>query len=95
MPRLHMQVWQPVTEWKACKKVLSCCQARVIFCLRSEWKACFTPQARNLSFKTWKAVFTNIRFVPGRQNAKCKRGIRFTNAIINRTKSDEFGMVSV
>jgi len=35
MPRLYMQVWQPGTEKKAFKKVLSCCQARAIFCLWS------------------------------------------------------------
>jgi len=35
MPRLHMQVWQPGTERRACIKVLSCCQARAIFCLWS------------------------------------------------------------
>jgi len=28
-----MQVWQPGNERKARKKVLSCCQARAIFCL--------------------------------------------------------------
>jgi len=33
MPRLHMQVRQPDTERKACKKVLSCCQPRATFCL--------------------------------------------------------------
>jgi len=33
LPRLYMQVCQPGTEMKASKKVLSCCQARAIFCL--------------------------------------------------------------
>jgi len=33
MPRLHLQVWHLGTERKACKKALSCCQARAIFCL--------------------------------------------------------------
>jgi len=62
MLRLHMQVWQPDTERKTCKKVLSCCQARAIFCLWRGKKACFILQARNLNFKIWKAVFTNVRF---------------------------------
>jgi len=35
MPRLYMQVWQPGTERKASKKVLSFCQARAKFCLWS------------------------------------------------------------
>jgi len=34
MPHLHMRVWQPGTERKACIiKVFSCCQAHAIFCL--------------------------------------------------------------
>jgi len=62
MPRLYMQVWQPGNEQKAHKKVLSCCQARAKFSLWSGYNACFILQARNSSFKTWKAVFTNVRF---------------------------------
>jgi len=62
MPRLHMQVWQPGTERKACKNVFLCCQAGAIFCLWRGQKACFILQAWNLSFKTWKAIFTNVRF---------------------------------
>jgi len=32
MPRLDMRVWQPGTERKASKKVLSCCQANLESC---------------------------------------------------------------
>jgi len=35
IPRLHMQIWQPGTEQKACQKVFYCCQARAIVCLWS------------------------------------------------------------
>jgi len=62
MPRLHMQIWQPGTVRKACKKVLSCNQVRPIFCLRSGKKTCFILQPRNFNFKIWKVVFKNVRF---------------------------------
>jgi len=33
MPRLHMQVWQPDNERKACIKVVLCCQGHAIYSL--------------------------------------------------------------
>jgi len=62
MPRLHMQVWKPGAERKFCINVFSCCQVRAIFSLWRGWKVCLKLQAWNLSFKTWKSVFTNVRF---------------------------------
>jgi len=62
MPRLHMQVWQRSTERKACIKVFLCGQGHAIFSLGRVQTAYLELQVWNLSFKTWKSVFTNVGF---------------------------------
>jgi len=68
MPRLHMQVWQPGTERKACKKVFLVVRLAQYFICKVDRKLASYYKQEFSGLKLRKLFSQASVFVPGRQN---------------------------
>jgi len=74
-----------VPKGKLLKKYFHVVKLAQYFVCEVDRRFCFILQARNCNFKTWKAVFINVRF-----RSWSKRGIKYSKSIAQWQYSSPF-----